>query len=136
MGELELTVRAIDEMIPDLPTVQLQKWQGILQTALLKVEKELTATHLHTCVLCFSKEWGYRDELPSAWYKKGDAEICFQHEYEESEKLLKEAGHEVDAFLPPEMTAPSVESLKVTMNNLPSPAIENEQTLEELMDLL
>lgn len=136
MTELELAVRAIDDMVTDLPTSQLQKWQGILRTALLKVEEELTATHLHTCVICFFKEWGYRDELPSAWYKKGDAEICFQHEYDQAERLLKEAGYEVDAFFPPEVTAPSVGSLKVTMENMPPPPDESEKTLDELMDLI
>lgn len=135
INDLELAVRVIDEMLPDMPTKALQKWQGILGTALAKVNKELTASHLHTCKICFFQEWGYRDELPSMWYRKGDAEICFQHEYAQAEKLLKEAGHEVDAFFPPEVPEVTPEALKVTMDHLP---VKNEKddTLEELMDLL
>jgi hypothetical protein len=136
INELELTVRTIDEMLPDMPTKALQKWQGILRTALLKVEKELTATYQHTCKICFFQEYGYRDELPSFWYKKGDATICFKHEYKDSEKLLKDAGYEVDAFFPPEIPAPSVEGLKVTMDHLPPPKTETDHTLEELMELI
>lgn len=133
INDLELAVRTIDDMLPDMPTPALQKWQGILRSALIKVEKELTNTMLHTCQICFFQEYGYRDELPSAWYKKGDAHICFQHEYAESEKLLKEAGHEVDAFFPPEIPEVTVESLKVTMDNLPPAKTETEQSYEELL---
>lgn len=136
MNDLELTVRTIEEMIPEMPTKSLQKWQGILRTALLKVERELTASFEHTCKICFFQEWGYRDELPSFWYKKGDAEICFKHEYNESEKLLKDAGYEVDAFFPPEIPTVTVDNLKVTMEHMPPPPTEAEQTLEELMDLI
>lgn len=136
MTDLELAVRTIDEMVPDMPTESLKKWKGILTTALLKINKELTATQLHTCKICFLEEFGYRDELPVSWYKKGSAEICFQHKYDESEKLLKDAGHEGDAFLPPEVPKTTIESLKTKMNNLPPPTPEAEETLEELMDLL
>lgn len=135
INELELTVRTIEEMLPDLPTSQLQKWQGIFRTALLKTEKELTATSLHTCVLCFTQEWGYRDDLPTSWYQKGDSEICFSHEYAEAEKELKAMGNDTDAFFPPESST-TVEGLKVTMANMPPPPTETDQTLDELMDLL
>ena len=137
INDLELTVRTIEEMLPDLPTKQLQKWQGIFKTALLKTEKELTAVSLHTCALCFFEEWGYRDDLPVSWYKKGDAEICFSHSYEDAEKELKAQKRDTDAFFPPEQAAVTVEGLKVHMDkNLPPPATEAEQTLEELMDLI
>ena len=136
MTDLELTVRTIEEMLPDMPTAGLQKWKGILQSALIKIDKELTATCLHTCRICFHEEWGYRDELPSMWYKKGDAEICFQHEYDKAEQLLKDAGYEVDAFFPPEIPPVTVEGLKVVMDHLPPPKTEEEDTLEELLDLL
>lgn len=133
INDLELAVRTIDDMLPDMPTPALQKWQGILKTALLKTEKELTATYLHTCKICFFQEWGYRDELPSLWYKKGEAEICFQHEYADAEKLLKDAGHDVDAFFPPEAPAPSVDALKVTMEHMPPTKTETDHAYEELL---
>lgn len=133
INDLELTVRTIEDMLPDMPTSGLQKWQGIFHTALAKIEKELTATMLHTCQICFFQEYGYRDELPSSWYKKGDAHICFQHEYAESEKLLKDAGFEVDAFFPPEIPAPTLGSLKVAMDNLPPPKDETDQTYDDLL---
>ncbi len=136
MTELELAIRTIDEIAPDIPTESLKKWKGILTTALLKINKELTATQLHTCKICLLEEWGYRDELPVSWYKKGSAEICFKHNYADSEKLLKESGYEGDAFFPPEVPKTTIESLKTKMNNLPPPTPEAEQTLEELMDLL
>jgi hypothetical protein len=136
MTDPELAIRTIDGLIPQMSTAQIQKWKGVLSSALAKIDKELTATHLHTCKICFYQEWGYRDELPSAWYQKGEAEICFQHEYNEAEKLLKEAGFVDDAFFPPEIPSPTVGGLTVAMDNLPEKATQTEQTLEELMDLL
>lgn len=136
MTDPELTVRSIENWLPDMSTKQIQKWKGIFEGALAKINKELTATLIHTCTICFYQEAGYRDELPSGWYQKGDAECCFQHEYNEAEKLLKEAGREVDAFFPPEIPASSVESLTLRMDNLPPPATEKEQTLDELMAIL
>lgn len=136
INDLELAVRTIDDMLPDMPTKSLQKWQGIMRTTLLKIEKELTNTYQHTCKICFFQEWGYRDELPSQWYKKGDAEVCFQHEYAASEKLLKDAGYEVDAFFPPEIPAPTLEGLKVTMSHLPPAKTEVDHTLDELMAMI
>lgn len=136
MTDPELAIRTIDELIPMMGTQQLKKWKGILHTALIKVDKELTSTMLHTCEICFYQEWGYRDELPSGWYGKGDAQICFQHEYAEAEKLLKEAGRDVDAFFPPEIPEITVDTLKVQMEHLPPPKEEVEQTLEELMELI
>lgn len=136
INELELTVRTIEEMLPDLPTKQLQKWQGIFRTAMLKTERELTATSLHTCTLCFAEEWGYRDDLPTAWYQKGDSKICFSHSYEGAEKELKAIGNHDDAFFPPEIPEPTVEGLAVAMNNLPPAKTETDYTLEELMELV
>ena len=137
MTDLELTVRTIEELLPDMQTKQLQKWKGILQTALIKIDKELTSVQLHTCRICFLEEWGYRDDLPVSWYKKGEAEICFSHDYELAETLLRDAGYVEDADEPPEDAPNGVENLKTHMEkNLPPPATETEQTLEELMDLL
>jgi len=136
MTDLELTVRTIEEMLPDMPTAGLQKWKGILQSALIKIDKELTAVCLHTCVICFHEEWGYRDDLPVSWYKKGNAEICFQHEYDKAEELLRGAGWTDDAEEPVEIEPVGVENLKVAMDHLPPPPTDQEQTLEELMDLL
>jgi hypothetical protein len=133
INDLELAVRTIDDMLPEMSTPALQKWQGILRTALLRVEKELTATSLHTCVLCFCQEWGYRDDIPASWYKKGNAEICFNHEYAEAEKELKAMKRDTDAFFPPEIPAPTVEGLKVMMNNLPPAKTETDHTYEELL---
>lgn len=137
INDLELTVRTIQEMLPELPTSQLQKWYGIGRTFLAHVEQEMKAVSLHTCALCFFEEWGYRDDLPVSWYKKGDAEICFSHSYEDAEKELKAQKRDTDAFFPPEQGAITPEGLKVHMEkNLPPPATEAEQTLEELMDLI
>lgn len=136
INDLELAVRTIDNMLPDMPTKSLQKWQGILRTALIKIEKELTNTYEHTCKICFFQEYGYRDELPSFWYKKGEAEICFNHEYKDAERLLKEAGYEVDAFFPEEEQPVTLEGLKLTMDRLPPAKTEKDHTLDELMDLI
>lgn len=137
INDLELTVRTIQEMLPELSTTQLQKWYSIGRTFLAHVEQEMKATTLHVCRICFFEEWGYRDDLPVSWYKKGEAEICFQHEYDQAEKLLKEAGYEVDAFFPPEQARITPEGLKVHMEkNLPPEKTEEEQTLDELMDLV
>lgn len=133
INDVELAVRTIEEILPEMPTKQLQKWQGIFRTALLKTEKELTATSLHTCVLCFTQEWGYRDDLPVSWYQKGDAEICFSHEYAEAEKELKAMGDDTNAFFPPEIPPIGVEHLRVAMDHLPPAKTEVEHTLEELM---
>lgn len=134
INDLELTVRTIQEMLPELPTSQLQKWYSIGRTFLAHVEQEMKATHLHTCRICFFEEWGYRDELPSFWYKKGSAEICFKHEYKDAEKLLKDAGYEEDAFFPEEVQPVTVEGLKVHMEkNLPPPKDETEQDYDDLL---
>lgn len=136
MTDLELAVRTIQDMVSELPTEQLQKWKGILKTASLTIEKELAATYLHTCKICFLEEWGYRDELPSQWYKKGGAEVCFSHEYAESEKLLKDAGYKVDAFFPPEVPEITIGALRTTMGNLSPLETKADHTLEELMSIL
>lgn len=80
MSDLELTVRTIDGMLPDMPTKSLQKWHAILSTTLLKIEAELHAVSEHVCSICLFKEFGYRNELPIGWQKKDDVEICFMHD--------------------------------------------------------
>lgn len=136
MSDLELAVRTIESVIPDMPTDGLQKWKSILQTAILKIDKELTSTTCHTCVICFFEEWGYRDELPVSWYKKGGAVICFNHEYSKAEELLRANGWVSDADEPIEIANPSQESIKLHMKSLPPQKTESESTLEELMELL
>lgn len=93
MSELELAVRTIENILSDLPTDKLQKWKGILETALVKIEDELNSTMMRTCGVCGFEEYGYRTELPVAWREKGDLVICFKHEdneiAEELEKALK-----------------------------------------------
>lgn len=113
MNELELAVRTIENILPDMPTKSLQKWKGILETALVKIEAELCAVAEHTCSVCFFKEFGYRDELPVGWREKGDIKICFSHEDAEVADTLQKA-LEADT---------------------PEP-VHTEQTLEELMSLL
>ena len=136
ISDLELTVRTIDNLIPDMPTKALQKWSSIFQTTLLKINRELTATNIHTCVICFHEELGYRDDLPVSWYKKGNAEICFQHEYSKAEELLRGAGWVDEANEPIEIEPIDVENLKVTMKQLPPVKTEEEATLEELLSLV
>ena len=136
MGNFEFTVRHIPELLPDMPTSRLRDWKAILQTALAHVDKELTSTCLHTCRICFMEEWGYRDELPSFWYYKGDAEICFNHEYKDAEKLLKDAGYEVDAFFPPDVPNVSVDALELQMKNLPPAPSQTDQAYQDLLDEL
>lgn len=137
MHEFELTVRTIEDLLPDMPTKNLRKWKSIIHTIDLKIDEELKSTTLHQCNICFFQEWGYRDELPSFWYKKGNAIVCFQHEYDQAERLLKEAGYEDDADGQLDIPNPSADNLMVHMEkNLPPPKNEQEQTLDELMDLL
>lgn len=80
INDLELAVRAIEDIITELPTDKLQKWKGIFTTALIKIETELNSTAIHTCDLCGFQEYGYRLELPAHWYKRKDLTICFKHE--------------------------------------------------------
>lgn len=133
INDLELTVRTIQEMLPELSTTQLQKWYSIGLTFVAHIEDEMKSTMLHTCKLCFFQEYGYRDELPNGWYGKGDSHICFQHEYEEAAKELKAMGEETDAFLPPDIPIPTVGSLRVQMENLPPPKDETEIAYEDLL---
>lgn len=91
MSDLELAVRTIENIIPDMPTKGLQKWKGILETALVKIESELCAVAEHTCSVCLFSEFGYRDEMPVAWREKGDIKICFNHEDAEVAAELKKA---------------------------------------------
>lgn len=113
MNDLELAVRTIENIIPDMPTKGLQKWKGILTTALVKIEAELEAVAEHTCGVCLFKEFGYRQELPVGWRERGDLVICFNHEDNEVAEALQKA---VDA-------------------DKPEP-VDTEKTLEELMAVL
>lgn len=132
---LELAIRTIEEDLPAMSTPAVQKWHTILKMALLKTERELTASRIHRCKICFLEESGYRNELPPGWYIKGDAEVCFQHDYKDAERLLKEAGYEDDAFFPPEIPTPSIDALKLHMDTLPEPPSELDNTLDELMSI-
>lgn len=113
MNDLELAVRTIEDMLPQMPTKGLQKWRGILETALAKVETELNATALHVCGVCLLEEFGYRTELPTGWREHGDLIICFHHEDADVAALLEEA-LEADRVDP----------------------VDTEQTLDELMALI
>lgn len=110
MNDLELAVRTIENILPDMPTERVQKWKGILETALVKVDAELESVAEHTCSICASKEFGYRTELPAGWRERGDLIICFQHEDTEIAEAIETA-------------------LAADKANEPS----EEETLEELM---
>lgn len=113
INDLELAVRTIEHILPDMPTEGLKKWRGILTTALIKIDRELESTQMHLCGVCGFEEYGFRTELPIAWREKGDLKICFQHEDAEVADALSKA-LEADR---------------------PDPAVQ-EQTLDELMALL
>lgn len=91
MNDLELAVRTIEDMLPEMPTKGLQKWKSILETALVKIETELCANSEHTCGVCLLKEFGYRTELPVGWREHGDLTVCFHHEDADVAALLEEA---------------------------------------------
>lgn len=91
MSDLELAVRTIENILPDMPTANIQKWLTILNTAAAKCEAELQSVAEHTCGVCLSKEFGYRTELPIGWREHGDLTICFNHEDNEVADLLKKA---------------------------------------------
>lgn len=91
MTDLELAVRTIENILPDMPTKQLQKWKGIFTTALIKLEDELNSTLMHTCGVCGEEEYGYRTDLPTGWREAGDLMICFNHEDNEVAAQLAEA---------------------------------------------
>ena len=110
MNDLELAVRTIEDILPDMSTQKLQKWKAILTTALIKVNAELEAVSEHVCGVCLSKEYGYRMELPVGWRERGDLIICFQHEDAEVARAMEEA--------------------------LAADKVDTEQTLEELMALI
>lgn len=113
MTDLELAVRTIEDILPDMPTKGILKWQSILWTALAKIENEMNRHVEHVCGVCLFKEFGFRDELPIAWREKGDLTICFNHEDNEVAELLKKA---LDA-------------------DKPEP-VDTEKTLDELMAIL
>jgi len=113
MTDPELTVRTIETMLPQISTAQLHKWKAIFTTAVLKIDRELESLHIHTCTICFLQEYGWRNELPVSWFQKGDAEICFQHDYNAVDALLEDA------------------------EPFPDKELETvDKTLEELMDLI
>lgn len=113
MNDLELAVRTIENLLPDLPNKSLQKWHGILTTALVKIETEMNSTKMHACGVCGFEEYGYRAEVPVGWRERGDLTICFNHEDNEVAELLQKA---VDA-------------------DTPEP-VNTEETLEELMAMI
>lgn len=110
MTKLELAIRAIEQMLPTMSTIDLQKWKSLLTTALVQIDAELNSVQEHTCGVCLFKEFGYRTELPIGWREKGDLTICFNHEDNEIAELLQKS---VDA-------------------DKPKP-VNTEKTLEELM---
>lgn len=110
MNELELAVRTIENILPEMPTKGIQKWKGILETALIKIDAELESTLMHRCGVCGFEEYGYRTEVPISWREKGDLTICFKHEDNEVAEILETA-------------------IEADKANEPS----KEQTLEELM---
>lgn len=99
MTELELAVRTIEDIIPDMPTKGLEKWKGILTTALVKIEAELEAVAEHVCGVCLYKEFGYRKELPVGWRERGDLTICWDHKDSEVGDMLQK-GLEAEAPAP------------------------------------
>lgn len=114
MSDLELAVRTIEKILPDMPTNQLTKWKGVFTSALVKLEDELNSTMMHKCGVCGSEEYGHRSELPIGWREVGDLVLCFNHEDNEAATQLKDA---LDA---------DKEKADQTA----------EESLEELMDLL
>lgn len=113
MSDLELAVKTIEDILPEMPTKGIQKWKGILITALAKIEDELNSQKEHVCGVCLYKEFGYRTELPVGWREKGDLTICWHHEDNEVAKLLQKA---ID-------------------DDKPEP-VNAEETLEELMAMI
>lgn len=113
LNDLELAVRTIENILPDMPNKSLEKWHGIFTTALIKLEAEQASTQMHLCSVCGFEEYGYRTDLPIAWREKGDIKICFNHEDAEVADMLKK-GLEAEA---------------------PAP-VNEEETLEDLMALL
>lgn len=91
INDLELAVRTIENLLSDLPNRSLEKWHGILTTALIKIEAEMASTKMHVCGVCGFEEYGYRTELPISWREKGDLTICFNHEDNEVAQSLEKA---------------------------------------------
>ncbi len=107
------TVRVLEQYLPSATTALLQRWKGVLTTAVLKIDEELASTMMHVCNVCGAEEVGYRTELPLAWRERADLVICPQHEDKEVMAKLKKG----------------IEALE------PEP-IDEEKTVDELMDLL
>ncbi len=91
MHKFELAVRSVEEILPQLSTEKIQKWKGILTSALIKIDSELESTSEHICDVCLLKEFGYRTELPIGWRQRGDLTICFNHEDNEIAEVLEKA---------------------------------------------
>jgi len=113
MTDLELAVRTIENILPDMPTKAIQKWLAILNTAAVKCEAELNSTKMHRCGVCGFEEYGYRTELPIAWREHGDLTICWNHEDAEVAEEMQKA---MDA-------------------DKPDP-VDTEETLDELLALI
>lgn len=107
------TVRVIEKYLPMASTKFLERWKGVLTTAVLKIDDELNSTQMHQCGVCGNEEYGYRTELPIFWRERGDLVICSNHEDNEIADQLEKA---IEA-------------------DTPDP-VDTEQTLDELMDLL
>lgn len=112
MTDLELAVRTIEDILPEMPTAGIQKWLAILNTAAMKCEAELNSTIMHQCTACGFEEYGYRTELPVGWRGKYDTQVCFNHTEKEVDSWLQKPA-------PVEATAASTE-----------------ESLEDLMALL
>lgn len=91
INDLELAVRTIENLLPDMPTKSIEKWKGIFCTALAKLEEELNSTLMHKCGVCGYEEYGFRTQLPIGWREKGDLTICWHHEDNEVADLLAKA---------------------------------------------
>jgi hypothetical protein len=88
-AEMLQTVRVIEMYLPTMPTDMLQRWAGILNTALVKIDQELASTLMHHCTACGFEEYGYRDLLPVGWRSKYDTYICFNHTEKEVDGWLQ-----------------------------------------------
>lgn len=110
MNDLELAVRTVEDILPDMPTKGLYKWKGILESAIAKIDRELDSAQMHACGVCGFEEYGHRTELPVGWRERGDLVLCFKHEDKEIAEILEKA----------------IEADK------PEP-VDTEDTLEELM---
>lgn len=91
INDLELAVRAIEEITAEMPTKALQKWRAIFTSAIIKIDAELGSTQINTCDVCGFQEYGFRTELPVAWRERGDLTICFKHEDNEIAEAIQKS---------------------------------------------